>query len=92
MKKKVAAIISARYYLRNFLLKTLYQRSLGYCRKEARLLGHCSKEARLLGHCRRQMRPPRPRSRGVTLSRGVLLMITISHRSPIDLPSLITNR
>ena len=122
MKKKVATTISARYYLRNFLPKTLYQRSLGHrrrqigslghCRKEvrslgyrrkevrslghrrreARSLGHRRREARSLGHCRRQMRSLKPRSRGVTLSWGVPLAITISSRGLIDLLLLTTNK
>jgi hypothetical protein len=71
VKKKVVIIIYARYYLKNFLPKTLYQRLLSYYRekarllsyyrKEARLLSYC-KEVRLLGHYKRQIRPPRPRS------------------------------
>ena len=82
MKKKVAMTISTGYYLRNFLPKTLHRRSLGHCRKEARSLGHY----------RRQMKSLGPRSRGVTLSRGVPLAITISHHSSIDLLSPTTNR
>ena len=56
MKKKVATAISARYHLRNFLLMTPHQRSLGHCRKEVRLLGHYRKEVRLLSHCREKVR------------------------------------
>ena len=82
VRKKVAIIISARYHLRNFILKTLHQRSLRPCRKKIRLLRPCRKQTRSL----------RPHSQGVTLSRGVSLAITISYHSPIDLPSLIKNR
>jgi len=88
----VAIIISARYYLRNFLPKTLYKGSLSHYKKEVRLLSHYRKEVRLLGHYRRQIRSLRPRSWGVTLSRGVPLAITISHHSSINLLLLTTNR
>jgi hypothetical protein len=91
VKKKVATTIPARYYLRNFLPKTLHQRSLGHY-KEARLLSHYRKEARLLGYYRRQIRSLRPRSWGVTLSRGVPLAIIISHYSLIDLLLLTINK
>ena len=75
-------IISAKYHLRNFLLKILHQRSLGHCRKEVRLLGHYRRQIRSLG----------PHSQGVTLSRGVSLAITISHYSSINLLLLTINR
>jgi|SRR6266567_1721445 len=91
VKKKVATTISTRYYSRNFLLKTLHQRSLSHY-KEARLLNYYRKEVRLLSYCRRQIRSLGPRSRGVTLSRGVPLAIIISHRSSIGLLLLTINR
>ena len=84
-------VISIKYYLRNFLLTTLHQRSLGPCRKRMRLLDHCRK-LRLLRPCRKQMRSFGPCSRGVTFSRGVSLVITILYYSPIDLSLLMKNR
>ena len=84
VKKKVAITISAGYHSRNFLPKTLHQRSLDHRRKEARSLGHRRKGTRSLSHCRRQIRSLKPCSREVTLSQGVPLAITISYRSLIN--------
>ena len=95
-------MISAKYYLRNFLPKILYQRTLGYCREKVRLLCYCRKEIRSLGYCRKEVRPfglcrkqmrsLGPCSWGVTLSRGVPLVIIVLHCSLVDLPLLKMNR